>query len=651
MGPLLSITAIPSAEATTPRWHYETAYDNEDGGNWQRNDNNEEANLAWGESYVMMSLASMYRTTSDPIYLDRLAWHIDGVLQQRDDARGVSDYRGVSGACWRCISYSAEPYCWTAHSGMIGFPIADFAAMVRESGMEDHHASDGETFGDKAERYITATIETVMYHEDQWNDAGYYVFREDADFWEYAGVDVPYNMNSAMGRMILALYRATGDLQWRDRAESIGTHFFNGISIGSNGEYLWNYWGGSYVVPGEDLSHAFINVAFAIELQQQGLVFDEDDLWAFSETLVSGAYIDDYTHARFIGGGETNYNSDPWITALWAPLTPWRTTVYTIGRNLFDREVEPNTLQSGWLLLGWALLAEFQPPHCTHFFYTVDWEDQGYWRQATAYSGNILTVPPDIEQGCIIPVEYEATQPVTVGQWDGSSYHPVARWQGTGFADHRFIPYEHKWPHEYWMNGILYQFEDDFIAGQGIRIREPKNITSPIIISAPPQSCTPGEPVLFTPTAYGDPPLWWSLESPPIDARVDPATGTLSWTPVDSCNASFVLRVDNDAGADTQVWTFSDPIEPEEPEDTSTPEDTSNSEDSSNPEESDTSEDEGQINDSPVGTNIDSENSGCGCSQSTGASWLWIGGIVLLGLRRGHRKVGVREVAKPRAHF
>ncbi|MDP6935435.1 MAG: hypothetical protein QGG40_21115, partial [Myxococcota bacterium] len=353
--------ATPAAQATTPRWHYETAYDNLDEGAWHRDENNEEASLAWGESYVLMSLAAMYRATSDPVYLDRLAWHIDGVLAQRDDARGVSDYRGDSGACWRCTTYSTEPYCWAVHSGMIGFPIADFAALVREAGIGEHHASDGETLGDKADRYITAAIETVDFHEEQWNDAGFYVFREDADFTGYAGEDVPYNMNSAMGRMILALYRATGDTRWQDRAVALGAYFAEGLSVGSSGQYLWNYWGGTYVEPGEDLSHAFINVAFAVELAEQGLVFDADDLWAFSETLVSGAYVDDYTHARFIGGGETNYGSDPWITALWAPLTPWRTTVYTVGRNLFEREVDPETISSGWLLLGWALLAEHQP--------------------------------------------------------------------------------------------------------------------------------------------------------------------------------------------------------------------------------------------------------------------------------------------------
>src|SRR5688500_138224 len=111
--------------AVSARWSYEDAYDNVEGGAWYEGVNNEDASLAWGEGYVMSSLAAMYRATTHPMYLDRLAEHIDAVLAQRDDARGVADYRGVSGACWRNMSYQAEPYCYAVHTGQIITPMLE----------------------------------------------------------------------------------------------------------------------------------------------------------------------------------------------------------------------------------------------------------------------------------------------------------------------------------------------------------------------------------------------------------------------------------------------------------------------------------------------------------------------------------------------
>lgn len=231
----------PAAHATTAWWDFYEAYHSFKDGDWYMGTDNSEAILAWGDSYVMSGLAAMFRATGDPYWLERLARHADAALALRDDVREVTDYRGVSTACWQNTHYQSadQPYCYVVHSGMIGHPIAEFARLVREAGLEDEVAYDGVTLGKKASAYEQAAREVVAAHDDQWNDAGYYVFRSDASFMPYAGVDLPLNQSNAMGRLLLVLHDLTGDEEYLRKAKALGARFKAQIS-----EYLWNYWGG-----------------------------------------------------------------------------------------------------------------------------------------------------------------------------------------------------------------------------------------------------------------------------------------------------------------------------------------------------------------------------------------------------------------------
>src|SRR5690606_24449406 len=205
---MLSSLLLSTLLAVSARWSFEDAYDNVADGDWYMGQDNTSATLAWGESYVMSALAAMFRATGHPMYLERLAAHVDAVLQQRDDALGVTDYRGVSGACWRNTSYQAggEPYCYAVHTGMLVYPMLEFVAALRaEPRFEARVAADGETLGDKAARYLAAAQESVAFHEFEWNDAGYYVFAPDATFLAYAGQDQPLNQSNAMGRVHVLL--------------------------------------------------------------------------------------------------------------------------------------------------------------------------------------------------------------------------------------------------------------------------------------------------------------------------------------------------------------------------------------------------------------------------------------------------------------
>jgi hypothetical protein len=540
------------ATATTPRWDFENAWDNNLP--WYLGYDNESAGLAWGESYVLMALVTMFEATDDPIYLDRLDIHLEATHAARDDQRGVSDYRGISGACWRDWYYQDEPYCYVGHSGMIAYGFAAYGAAVRESRLADHHAPDGETYGEKADRYIGYAEEVVAYHDDQWRNAGYYVFRPDADFLGYPGVDNPYNLSHSMGRVLVALWRATGDASHLDKIEKLAAAFRAGLTTSSSGAYLWNYWGGAYDGLGEDISHASHTIWFAADCARIGVEFDDDDMFAFGETFVSHLYISDTVFAAYVGG--SGVDAYPQFAGLFTELAPWRPTVWTASMDLYKQLAPAETLTSAWMLYAQAMLAKYAPPHCEHFFSDWTWDVQGNWRSATDYGANILTIPPDWSAGCAIPIEVALDQYVEVAQWDGALMHDVARWNATGASTKRFVAYEPAWPLEYWKGGVLFEFQDFSYNGYGIHVREPTPLMAPEITSTPLTDCTPGEVWSYTPEATGDDPFWWSLTEGPIDVRTDAATGEISWTPND-CTASFTLQVQNDVGLDVQTWKLS----------------------------------------------------------------------------------------------
>lgn len=62
---------------------------------------NEGGGLAWGTSYVLLSLVRMYQATGEDLYLDRFVEHADQVWALTDRKRGVQDWAGRSGWVWR----------------------------------------------------------------------------------------------------------------------------------------------------------------------------------------------------------------------------------------------------------------------------------------------------------------------------------------------------------------------------------------------------------------------------------------------------------------------------------------------------------------------------------------------------------------------
>jgi len=565
--PVMTILLVSGAArdgaAATSRYRYEEANASINGGDGYKTADNTQATLAWGESYILMSYMAMWRGTGDRMYLDRLADHADHVLLGRDDLAGVTEYNGLSSPCWRNAKYQPanELYCYVVHSGMLTWPMIDFAAVVYDApALWDLPTWDGTTYKDKADLYVQRVEETVAFHAFQWSDGpgageGHYVFDPGATFLAYAGQEMPLNQQNALGRTLVTLHLVTGNPAYLDKASRLATRFKNQLTL-QGGAYLWNYWGGTYAAPGEDISHAAINVDFARLCAESGIVFDGVDLVRFGGTFFTKVYKDSATLADNVGGtGSVNGSSYKPQTGRWLNLSPYDPPVYAIVRNVYDGYA--TATGSGSVVLGFALLARHEPQALPYFFYYVDWAQVGDVMTATANNANILAAPPDPDARYIVPITYSSAVPVTGQQWDDEAYHTVARWAATGGAwETRWLAYLPEWWHPYWSDGALFQFTEAPFAG--IQVKTSPAPVMPEILTADLPDAWVGGAYDVTLEAAGDGPFEWTLLGGPGGLALSWDGGVLSWAAVPDLPGVWTVevRLSSDWGSDTVSLTL-----------------------------------------------------------------------------------------------
>ncbi|MEJ7732178.1 MAG: hypothetical protein WKG00_23600 [Polyangiaceae bacterium] len=551
-------TAAPAAAQThlgaSMKLRYDAALLGSNGGDWYLADDNEGALLAWGQSYVMASLLVMYQATADAAYLDRLVKLSDGVLAQRDSERAVTDYRGQSNACWRATQYSSKPYCWAVHTGIIATPMVELAALIdADPALAARATYDGMTKADNAPVFLEAGEAAAAVHDDEWRasgaSSGYYVIRPDATFMPDAGSNVPLNMMNAMGLLHLALADATGSEEHLDRARRLATHLSAYLDGNATGGFRWNYRASAFAAPGEDVSHAALNVDFARRAWAAGLVFEDADMSGFANTFMQRVYIDQATSYDHVGGtGDLNGSSYRLQLGRWTLLSDRDPSVHAAVRDMY---ADYPTTTSGSLLLSMAMLTRTDQPVRSFEFYVADWEDQGDRRRATAANANILAQPIDPAAPQLVRIVYSAGARTPVEQWDGEAYHHVVTLAATGgemVTAH--LPYHPELWFDYGGKGALFQ-----LAGAaGIVLMNPEPLEPPQITSEPPTHAAPGDDLVYFATASGQGPQRWSAQGP---VHIEEDTGVLVVDTSEDGDFDVLVRVANDHGADEQSWVLS----------------------------------------------------------------------------------------------
>jgi len=248
--------------------------------------------LAWNESYLLMACLAMYEGTGDIRYLERVWDRADRVFRVRDDRLGIRDeLRGRVMPAWSTLRQTGgKRHALVAHNGMITFPIARWTYLVRRD------PALRTRFGQAADRYLGLIIETARAFDAEWREQP----DRRAAFYHgtLIGRAVPINQQSAMGRTFVALWLATGDRQWRARAERLARYLRNRMRKDGD-RYVWAY--SPEGTNAEDFSHAAINADFAFQCFRAGIVFDGADLRAIANTFKRCAHIRQGFH-RYIDG-------------------------------------------------------------------------------------------------------------------------------------------------------------------------------------------------------------------------------------------------------------------------------------------------------------------------------------------------------------
>jgi hypothetical protein len=172
---------------------------------------------------------------------------------------------------------------------MISYPFIKFALLVKEdAGLLSYTA--------EAQELARAAEEAVAVFDDRWRydrktGEGHLVFDDEPVHGNYAickgECREAVNADLALGRVYLGLWHFTGRGQYLLRGRALATKLKNNLILEGT-KYLWHYRYREDIPINqqiEDLSHGAIDVGFASDACAAGVIFAQEDLLRFAETL------------------------------------------------------------------------------------------------------------------------------------------------------------------------------------------------------------------------------------------------------------------------------------------------------------------------------------------------------------------------------
>lgn len=405
---LIALFAIKSYSQSSSQSYYKRLFDTRGLDQWDGNSTSQDQlEFAWGVPAHMEALVLMYEKTLEKKYAETLIKCIGNTIDRRDDLRNptlgypiIYDYRHISGAAWSTNHYNATtdtglPYSHLVHSANITYPMAKFAAIVKNNTAIQNLTYDSPTGRYAGQNYITIANdliqkikETLNYHADQWytepgsTTIGYYKERSDNNSpIGFPGVILPYNMQSSVGRVLVQMYRATSENNYLIQINQISNFIKSNTQLNSTlGSNVWTYW--KHDDLREDISHADLTAAFPYECNKYGisingsLIYTTADINAYTKTLTKDIYISPLHIKNGVNYNGENWNikynintSDPAVTPrygtytayLWLYLSQYDDkTLYQIVSDLQAAKNYYSNITVFDSSITWALLSNFE---------------------------------------------------------------------------------------------------------------------------------------------------------------------------------------------------------------------------------------------------------------------------------------------------
>lgn len=197
---------------------------------------------------------------------------------------------------------------------MVTYPVAQFIELVYTSPeLEDRYLAKAEQYAELLSRHF------FDRWEGTWTDlpdgAGLYKFTSNQT-QRFPSYSLPHNQFLALARTWLILQDVDGverRAAYRDRAAKMARYFKQHLRVKGQA-YEWFYWD---PLPHEedvrrhveDCGHATIDIGFAIEATQRGVVFTEQDLRRFANTYVDVMWNGDRQRPLVGSRVDTNENA------------------------------------------------------------------------------------------------------------------------------------------------------------------------------------------------------------------------------------------------------------------------------------------------------------------------------------------------------